>query len=149
MLFKNGAIRYLIIWYAIILHLIQGSLLVASDTAGFVTSTSHVRIWLHLSAENLGILYLVVAVLALLSIAVFRSFSLQRIIALLPQQVLITLAAAGAAVSIADSQFADGVVRSRYFIGADQSPIIIAAVMHSMAVLDGRMEALWRSLRSR
>ena len=149
MLFKNGAIRYLIIWYAIILHLIQGSLLVASDTAGFVTSTAHVRIWLRISAEGLGVFYLGVAVVALLSITLLPRLSLGRILALLPQQVLITLAAAGALVSIADSQFADGVVRSRYFIGADQCPIIISAVLHSAAVLDGRLEVLWKSLRSR
>ena len=149
MLFKNGAIRYLIIWYAIFLHLMQGGLLVASDTAGFVTSTAHVRIWLHLSPDSLGVLYLGVAITALLSMAVFRSFSLQRIVALLPQQVLITLAAAGALVAIVDSQFADGVVRSRYFIGADQAPIIIAAVLHSAAVMDGRIEVLWKSLQSR
>ena len=148
MVFRNGTIRYLIIWYAIILHLTQGSLMVMSPSAGFVTSTSHVRTWLHLSAEELGILYLGIAVMALVALVVFHRLSLGRILSLLPQQVLITLAAAGATVAIVDSQFADGVIRSRYFIGADQSPIIIAAVLHSVAVLDGRLEVLWKLLRS-
>lgn len=148
MVFRNGTVRYLIIWYAIILHLIQGSLMVISPTAGFVTSTAHVRMWLHLSAGQLGILYLGIAVMSVVALVVFHRLSLERILSLLPQQILITLAAAGAAVAIWDSQFADGVVRSRYFIGADQSPIIIAAVLHSVAVLDGRLEVLWKLLRS-
>lgn len=149
MIFRNGGIRALIIWYAIILHLLQGSLMVASDSAGWVTSTSHIRSWFGMSAEVLGGLYIGIALLALLGLVAFKRLSLPRLLTVVPQQVFLTFAAAGAGVSIMDSAFADGVLRSRFFIAADQSPIIIAAFLHSLAVIDGRLGVLWNSLRSR
>jgi hypothetical protein len=145
--------RYLVVWYAIILHLIQGSLMVASETAGFVTSTSHVIDWsgmlvyklglsFSVSAQTIGIIYILIALSSLIGLAVFERYSFPRLLSLIPQQVFLTLAAMGAAVAIMDSAFADGVVRSRYFIGADQSPIIIAAVLHSWIMIEGRIDLL-------
>ena len=148
MLFSNGSIRYLIVIYAILLHFLQGSLMIISPDAGFVTSTSHVREWLQFSTFWLGVFYVLASVFSVVGLLVFGSGSLQRLLTLLPQQLFLTLAAAGAAVAIIDSQFADGVVRSRYFIAADQSPIIIAALLHSVAVIDRRVEILWKRLHS-
>jgi hypothetical protein len=139
--------RYLIIWYAIILHWIQGTLLVLDDSAGLVTSTSHVREWLNTSSDGLGLLYITVGSFAALSLLLLPRFSVFRIIVLLPQQFFLILAAIGASIAILNSQFADGVIRSQYFIGADQIPIVIATILHTFALLDVRLEMFWAMLR--
>lgn len=54
---------------------------------------------------------------------------------LMPQQFMLLMSASGAISAIWSSQFADGVVRPRGFIAADQFYIIIAALGHTLAVI--------------
>lgn len=56
------------------------------------------------------------------------------ILLLTPQQLLLTMSATGAIEAIWISQFADGVVRSRAFLAADQSYSIIVAIGHTAAI---------------
>lgn len=53
---------------------------------------------------------------------------------LLPQQLVLICAAFGAVQCMITGTFADGVVRSTPFLVADQSPAVIAAVLHTLAV---------------
>jgi hypothetical protein len=131
--------RYLIVWYAIILHWIQGILLVLDDSAGWVTSTSHVREWMHLTPDALGLIYITVGSFAALSLLLLARFSIWRMVVLVPQQFFLVLAALGAVDAMWNSQFADGVVRSQFFIVADQIPIVIATALHSLALVDSRV----------
>jgi hypothetical protein len=141
--------RYLIVWYAILLHWIQGTLLVLDDSAGWVTSTSHVREWLHISPDGLGLIYITVGSFAALSLLLLERYSIWRMAVLVPQQFFLVLAALGATDAMWNSQFADGVVRSQFFIVADQIPIVIATVLHSFALIDTRIEMLLSVVRRR
>lgn len=53
---------------------------------------------------------------------------------LLPQQALLMMGAAGAIEAIWLSQFADGVIRPRAFIAADQMYAVLAAIGHTTAI---------------
>lgn len=57
------------------------------------------------------------------------------ILLLIPQQILLMFSAAGVIESVWIAQFADGVVRSRSFLAADQSYSVLAAIGHSLAMI--------------
>lgn len=54
---------------------------------------------------------------------------------MLPQQFMLTLAALGAVRAIVIGQFADGTIRSHWFIAVDQIPAVSAVVFHTIAIL--------------
>ncbi len=54
---------------------------------------------------------------------------------MLPQQGLLLMSATGAVFAICASQYADGVVRPRPFIAADQVHIVLAAFGHAVAMI--------------
>lgn len=54
---------------------------------------------------------------------------------LLPQQILLLLSAGGAVQAISIGSFADGIARSRYFIGADQIYAILLAIIQTIALV--------------
>lgn len=54
---------------------------------------------------------------------------------LIPQQALLMMSAAGAVESIYLGQFADGVLRPRAFIAADQFYSVLAACGHTIAII--------------
>jgi len=54
---------------------------------------------------------------------------------LLPQQIILMMSAAGAFEAIWTMQFADGVIRSRAFIAADQIYSLLAALGHTLALI--------------
>jgi hypothetical protein len=56
------------------------------------------------------------------------------VILLLPQQVILMMSAAGAVEAMWLAQFADGVLRPRAFIAADQMYSVLAAIGHTMAI---------------
>ena len=74
------------------------------------------------------------AVLALLGMDRQRSIG-TKLGCLLIQQCLLTYAAAAAIECVLEGHYADGTVRPRLFILADQISLIIPAVMHSIAVV--------------
>lgn len=54
---------------------------------------------------------------------------------MIPQQMLLMLSAFGAVHAIAAGHFADGVVRPQTFIASDQVPAIIAAIGHTISIV--------------
>jgi hypothetical protein len=55
---------------------------------------------------------------------------------LLPQQGVLMLSALSASTAIAGAAYADGVIRSRYFIGADQAPMVLTVILHTFALIE-------------
>ena len=118
--------------YAIGLHLCWGILGTIDETAYFSTAASAP---FRLFGNLTGVVCIAVAAMALTGlIARFRS-PLTSLMCMLPQQSLLIISAIGAAHAIYLGQFADGVVRSRFFIAADQVPAILAAVGHTVSML--------------
>ena len=118
--------------YAIALHICWGVLGTIDDTTYLSTAASAP---FHLFGNLTALVCIVVAVSALTGlIARFRS-PLTSLMCMLPQQSLLIISAVGAAHAIYLGQFADGVVRSRFFIAADQVPAILAAIGHTVSML--------------
>jgi hypothetical protein len=125
-----------IIWFAVLLHLIQGSALIYDPSAGNTTST-HALVQYVSSNYFAGGIMVVVATMAAIELIWFqKSYKLNYLILLLPQQLILFLATGGAIKAMWLSQFADGVVRDRAFIIADQSSIVLAAVFHTAAIIE-------------
>lgn len=82
----------------------------------------------------LAIFYLLVSALSVMGM-MKKMNRVTDLIFMLPQQFVLTLSAVGAVSSIVASQFADGVVRPRAFIAADQCPAIFLAIGHTVAIL--------------
>lgn len=57
------------------------------------------------------------------------------VLLLIPQQIMLAISADGAVVAILYAQYADGVIRPRAFIAADQLHVILAAIGHGIAML--------------
>ncbi len=75
---------------------------------------------------------LAVATVAL--VAIFMPLP-TMILLMLPQQFLLLISATGAITAIYMAQYADGVIRPRFFIAADQVQIILAALCHAIAII--------------
>jgi hypothetical protein len=120
-----------IIWYAVLLHILWGCLLLASPSPYGATAL-HVY---HDLPRNLtaGALFLASGLAA--SAVTRRQPSLQSLAALLPQQALLTLSAYAAAAAVIAGHYGDGVPRPRLFILADQAPAILALILHTVAVI--------------
>jgi hypothetical protein len=127
-MFKHS--HWLIIWYAIILHFVWAITLAFSPTAGYATAV-------HTMLEFISVpwaitLYGVVAFMATIGLYCRHGFG--RVIALLPQQFVLMVSAGGALWAMYLGQFADGVQRSHEFLIADQSPAVIGAILHTVAI---------------
>lgn len=138
-----------IIWAAIALHVLWGGLLLCDESAGWVTA---IHLFVHLcgSSTAAGIIYLCVSVMAACSLLRGRSsVEYLELIGLLPQQVILMISALGAVAAISRGMFADGVVRPRAFISADQGNDIIFCLFHTAAMIDVHLVAIWKALRNR
>lgn len=93
---------------------------------------------------------LLAAVLFAAAVMAFAALFIRRpwmVLLLLPQQVLLMMSAAGALEAIWLAQFADGVLRPRAFIAADQMYSVLAAIGHTMAIIAGMLRRsydVWR-----
>ncbi len=112
------------------LHLAQGILLSFFETAGNTTSTSTLMTLVpdHTIA---GIILVMVALLSIYQLATGTSKWL-----FLPQFFMLIIAMGGAVLAISNSAFADGVVRSRAFIAADQLIYIILPWIYGIVILE-------------
>lgn len=121
-----------IIWYAVLLHIGWGCLLLVSPSPYGATA-------LHIYHDLPRILMAGVLFLAsgLAAWAVTRRQpSLRSLSALLPQQVLLTLSAYAAIAAVIAGHYGDGLPRPRLFILADQAPAILALILHTVAVIE-------------
>ena len=118
-----------IIWFAIVLHTTWGCLLLASTKPYGATA-------LHVFGDVPRVLMAVLLFLAsgLAAWAVTRRQpSLRSLVALLPQQAILTLSAYAAVLAVIEAHYPDGVIRPRGFILADQAPAIIVLILHTAA----------------
>jgi hypothetical protein len=126
-----------IIWYAVLLHITWGCLLLASR-APYGATPLHVYHWVPRDV-------LAGALFAASGLAVWgvmrRRPSWQGLATLLPQQAIMTFSAYAAVVAVAAAQYGDGVPRPRLFILADQAPVILTMILHTAAVIE--MHARW------
>ena len=58
-----------------------------------------------------------------------------EILALIPQEIVLSISAAGALKAMWTGSFADGVLRSNVFIAADQVYSVILAIGHALAII--------------
>ncbi len=124
---------YWIFWLAVATHLVWGALLLfTSDGAAWVTSINH-TISLGFNRFTLGTVYILASVCSVYGLL---SSTKYRMLVMGPQQCLLLLSALGNCVAISHSAFADGVVRPWEFIMADQSPSVLLAVFHTLALLE-------------
>jgi hypothetical protein len=121
----------LIIWYAICLHCLWAVLLLSDHAA---TGATPVHVY-HAVPR-----WLLVAIL--LAASGFAGYGVTRrrptrpaLVALLPQQALLVISAAGAVTAVVAAHYGDGVTRARSFILADQAPVILAMLLHTAAML--------------
>ena len=114
------------------------------EAVTWITAIHHLYV-VGFTTASLGICYLAVA-----GLACWGMFVRDRMLAvalLMPQQALLIYAAAGAIEAIVGSSFADGVVRSRGFIAADQGVVILLASFHTVALLECPVRELFRQWR--
>lgn len=116
---------------AVTLHLVWAAILLTDESAVNVTAVN--ALYRYVAPPSL--LALVVATAAAAAFIAMWARSQWTLLLLLPQQVLLMMSAAGAIEAIWVAQFADGVIRSRAFIAADQCYSILAAVWHTVAIV--------------
>ena len=120
------------IWYAVLLHTLWAFLLLASRKPYGATP-------LHVYSPLPRVLMagVLLAASALAAWAITRHQpSWQTLAALLPQQAILTASAYAAVAAVVAAHYADGVIRPRPFILADQAPAILAFALHTAAVVD-------------
>lgn len=125
-----------IIWYAILLHLIWGAILLLSPEP--VNTTPIYTISLLIPSQHLMGLALLASgtcmIIACMHLAPHRP-SLKALPFLLPQQFLLLLTTVGALTAAMTGTYADGVMRSPFFIFADQLPAILAGTLHTASIV--------------
>ena len=135
-----------VVLFAVLLHLVVGVLLVGDASAGNATAT-HSLLDLYDSPKLVGMALILAALLAL--VGILRPSSRLTLLLLLPQQFALIVSAGGAVNAMWLSQFADGVMRPRPFIIADQSPVALMAILHTLAIIDLHGGLRWLILPSR
>jgi hypothetical protein len=121
-----------IIWYAVALHALWGALLLADPAAGGATPLA---IYRALPRDAVGALLVVVAALAAYGAINALGNPTMTLLAMLPQQGMLSVSAMASAVAVARGRYGDGVVRPRLFITADQAPVILTMVLHTVAII--------------
>ncbi len=124
-----------IIWCAIALHVLWGCLLLINDQALGATA-------LHAFAGLPRLLTsaILFAVAALAAVGVsLRGPRRLTLALLLPQQAVLSISAMSAVIAVITSRYGDGVPRPWYFILADQAPVILTMVLHTIAVVQLHM----------
>jgi hypothetical protein len=127
-MFKHN---YLIVIYAIMLHFMWAATLIFNHAAGNATSVHTLLIFMDIPWAILT--YFSVALLAI--VGLFYEKGLMKPLCLLPQQFIMLLSAGGSIWAMWLGQFADGIQRSHEFLIADQSPSVIAAILHTFAII--------------
>lgn len=116
--------------YAVALHLAWAVILLFDGSATNATALNALHRYI-----ALPLLSPVIAGAALVAAYGMWSGSSWTLVLLLPQQILLMMSAAGAIEAIWLSQFADGVIRARAFIAADQLYSVLAAIGHTLAII--------------
>jgi hypothetical protein len=126
----NNRYISIMVLYAIALHFVWACLLMIDHAATQATAVNALSRYIN-SPELLALVVATAGGAALVGLSMKSAF---LVMLLLPQQILLMMSAAGAVEAIWLSQFADGVVRSRAFIAADQVYSVLAAIGHTTAI---------------
>ncbi len=121
-----------IVWYAVLLHVLWGILLLANATPCGATA---LHVYSGVPRYLMTSLLFAAAALAAFG-ATRRPASWRGLVALLPQQGLLSVSAFGALLAVIDAHYLDGVTRPRLFILADQAPVILTMLLHTVAVIE-------------
>src|SRR5687767_15114475 len=113
-IFRSRPVSIMVL-FAVALHLVWAAILFVDDAALGATALSALHRWIPM--PWLTWVILLAALCALLAMGIRYPWVL---LLLLPQQVLLIMSASGAVEAIWIAQFADGVVRPRAFLAADQ-----------------------------
>jgi len=120
----------IMVLYAVALHLSWSIILLFDYAAINATAVNALARYI----QPPGFLLCVIAAAAIAALIGLATRAPWIILLLLPQQVLLMMSASGAIEAIWLSQFADGVIRSRAFIAADQLYSVLAAIGHTAAI---------------
>ena len=118
-----------IIWYASLLHILWGIIIIASSGVPAATPL-HMLNLLVPGHVMLASLLFTVASLALLGIHRPKRWWL-----LVPQQTILVCSAIAGLFAAVSGAYADGITRPHLFIFADQLPIILAAPFYTLGIL--------------
>ena len=120
----------IMVLFSVALHLVWAMLIIADTSAMDATAIASVHRWIDYP-------WIILALISVASLAIIglAAGSPWFVLLLIPQQILLTMSAVGAIEAIWISQFADGVIRSRAFITADQVYSILTAIGHTAAIV--------------
>ncbi len=124
-------VGYLMVLYCTALHLVWAGLLLLNNATAGATPVSA----LQSVFPTPLVLELTLVTAAVLAGCALRAQLPWAVVFMLPQQLLLLISACGAVTAVVAAQYADGVVRPRSFIAADQAHIILAAVGHAIAIV--------------
>jgi len=125
--------RNWMIWYACLLHLSWGVILMFSAAPLHSTPLAYFPIHNRFLA---GFFMVAIAIAAHAGLSNRVRFRRLAIALTFPQQFAMMVSALSAIVCVSRGAYADGVYRDPMFILADQLPSILAMLMHSFALLD-------------
>ena len=138
---SNHAMLILFSMVAAAQHLTWSAAMFSDESATLCTPISH-TMKLFRSSQVLACCYGAAGLLGLMSAFLpwhrFFPWPWDRmacVLSVLPQQIMLLLSAWGEGTAIWKSEFADGVVRAREFIGSDQCLGIYFAIAHGIALL--------------
>jgi hypothetical protein len=120
----------IMVMFAVALHLFWASIVLIDSSALGATGVASVYLYIQPPAA-LAIVMATAALLAILALSLSRP---RVVILLVPQQILLMMSAAGAVEAIWLGQYADGIMRPRAFIAADQMYSVLAALGHTAAI---------------
>jgi hypothetical protein len=127
--FKDHTFSVMVI-YAIVMHLVWVACLWLDEGVSQVTAVAAIRYLFPWPYATIAML--IVATCAIVSFAIRNRFWAAGF--MVPQQLLLFVSAGGAVQAILEGHFADGVERPWTFLLADQSPAILAAIGHTLAL---------------
>ncbi len=128
-------------WYAVAVHLVWGLGLLLSDKVAKITAIAA----LSYGQYTVALLMIGAALTASLSMTKYDNTRVGLTL-LLPQQILLMISAGGAIVASIHGVYPDGYVSTSLFITTDQSPVVLTAVFHTLAILDKyRIHLPWRN----
>jgi hypothetical protein len=120
-----------IIWCAVALHALWGCLLLVD---GQVRGATSISAFAGVPRMPLAAVFFAVSVAAAAGVTSRRGTWL-RLALLLPQQAVLSVSAVSAITAVILSRYGDGVERPWHFILADQAPMILTVVLHTIAVV--------------
>lgn len=121
----------LIVVYACMVHYVFATALLMDSSAVGITAISSVVGLVGSDLLAAGC-FLCVGSLAILGLGASGRIGL---ILMAPQQFILIVSAGGAINAMITGRFADGVVRPHWFLIADQSPAVAAAIAHTIALV--------------